>query len=89
MPSDKNFYRTLTTASNHFERSTGQYQSYGFDLDFAGFVDVDSKTTYGSITDVNYKLNSSTTCGHPEILWGKAADVTGTDIVQANCESIP
>jgi hypothetical protein len=68
------------------ERHQNIINSQGFELDFAGFVGVKAKATYGSITWVKWTALSSG-CSSPQsrLLWGNGYTVPQAPIVQANC----
>lgn len=81
-----NYTTVLTPSSPQVERDTSRLASYGFNLDFAGFVSVNAQATYGNITSMvwNYK---STGCSAPNsrILWGNGYPPSQAPIEQANC----
>ena len=60
--------------------------NYGESLDFAGFVSLSAKATYGDITSVMWNATSSG-CSSPNsrLLWGNGYTVPNAPIVQANC----
>lgn len=64
--------------------------SYGESLDFAGFLQVSAKATYGNITSVTWTATSSG-CSSPNsrLLWGNGKSVPNAPIVQANCFARP
>jgi hypothetical protein len=60
--------------------------SYGESVDFAGFVSLSAKATYGDITSVTWHAASSG-CSSPNsrLPWGNGYTVPNAPIVQANC----
>jgi hypothetical protein len=67
-------------------RGTSIIHHYGESLDFAGFVQLSAKATYGNITSVTWHAASSG-CSSPQsrLLWGNGYTVPNAPIVQANC----
>jgi hypothetical protein len=81
---DPNHHVVLTSSSPPEVRDYGQYHSYGFSLDVAGFLSLTDIATYGNITSMTWAYNSGG-CTGTRVLWGNGADVASTDIVQASC----
>jgi hypothetical protein len=81
----------LDTHTSPIERDTSITKTYGFSLDFAGFVSVDSKATYGNITSVTWTYLSAgcSSSGYQRLLWGNGYTVTDAPIVQASCAIRP
>ena len=76
----------LTTYNSGWGRSSGTRQTYSFELDVAGFLNLSDWATYASITSQNWWYQSSG-CGSPNerILWGNSVDPGVARIVQADC----
>jgi hypothetical protein len=76
----------LTSNNSGWGRDSGTRQTYSFQLDVAGFLNVQDWATYGSITSQNWWYQSSG-CGSPDerILWGNSVDTTVARVIQADC----
>jgi hypothetical protein len=85
-----NYTVPLTINSPSATRQSSITYAYGFFADFAGFVTIHSKATYGNITSVTWN-RLSTGCSSPNerLLWGNGYSVPSAPIVQANCFQRP
>jgi hypothetical protein len=84
----KPFRRSGRRITGQTSATRGQsiIHSYGESVDFAGFVSLSAKATYGDITSVTWHAASSG-CSSPNsrLLWGNGYTVPNAPIVQANC----
>jgi len=74
------------TGQKSATRGSSIIYSYGESVDFAGFVSLSAKATYGNITSVTWHAASSG-CSSPQsrLLWGNGYTVPNAPIVQSNC----
>lgn len=75
----------MTPANSGWLRSSGTRQTYNFELDVAGFLNLRDWATYGSITSQTWWYQDG--CNPPDerILWGNGIDPGHARIVQAEC----
>ena len=80
----------LTTNSPSATRASDIQYTYGFMLDFGGFVSVKASATYGNITSVTWNyVSPASLCGQDRLLWGNGNSVPNAPIVQSNCFNRP
>jgi hypothetical protein len=84
------YYVTLTTSSDYVLRKGGIREGHGFALSFAGFLQVNAKSTYGTITSMKWVYDTNSNhpgCSSPNkrVIWGEGTDVYKTKIVDASC----
>jgi len=83
----------LTQANSGWTRATGTREANdvngGFTFPYAGNIGVDSLTSYGSITSVQYNWISSSKCGDgfQRVIWGHNSTPATTPRLQADCFS--
>jgi len=88
--SNQNWFR-LTPSNSGWSRSSGTRESNdvngSFIFPFASNLGIDSLTTYGSITSVQYNWISSGSCGtgFTRVIWGHDSTPADTGRVQASC----
>jgi hypothetical protein len=83
----------INSQSSGWYRSSGQTSINAADATFVfpsgtGQVGLWDKTTYGTITKVQYWSSSTTVCGSGQqpIIWGHDAHLFSTAHIEANCE---
>lgn len=85
-----NYSTPLTTSSPSATRNQGQTFNYSFKFDFAGFVGVTARSSYGSITSVTWtRLSSGCSAPRSPNVWGNGYPPAQAPIEQANCFKQP
>jgi hypothetical protein len=84
------YFVILSTSSDFVYRNGGTREGHSFGLSFAGFLTVNAKSTYGTITTMKWTYDTNSNhpgCSAPNkrVIWGEGTDVYKTKIVDASC----